>query len=164
MEEEKEAALLGLSENIEDCSPVLAVSFLFDQSILLLGHIFNTTSYFWRKNVLKTLIDGKSTVKGILREQSDCLNYASNQFLFGGLFENDAKQKSKALFTGLQKQRANKSYVTNPMTVNTKPTFNFPGLTYHQQQSFQGSPLQRRPWGRGSYSQEHFNVEVRTNQ
>ena len=46
MEEEKEAAVQGLSENIEDCCPVLAVSFLFEQSILLLGQIFNTTSYF----------------------------------------------------------------------------------------------------------------------
>ena len=35
------------------------------------------------------------------------------------------------------------------MTVNTRTTYNFPGFTYHQQQPFQGSPLQRRQKGRG---------------
>ena len=63
MEEEKEAVFQELCENNGDCSPVLAVSSLFEQSVLLLGQFFNTTSYFRRKNVLETLIDNKSKVK-----------------------------------------------------------------------------------------------------
>ena len=115
MQEEKEAAIQELSENNGDCSPMLAVSSLFEQSILLLGKAFITTSYFRRKNVFEILIDGKSKVKEILREQSDSLNDASNQFLFGEHFENEfsksvnAKQKSKAQFTSLQKQKAKTS-------------------------------------------------------
>ena len=138
IEERKEAALQKFSQNNENCSPVLAVSFLFEQSIPLLGQAFNTTSYFRRENFLETLIDDKSKVKEILREQSDCLNDPSSQFLFGEHFENefsksvDVKQKPKSLFTGLQKQRAKTNHVTKPMTVNTRPTYNFPSLTYHQ--------------------------------
>ena len=75
----------------------------------------------------------------------------------------NAKQKSKALFTGLQKQKAKTSYVIKPMTVNTRPTYNFPGITFNQQQPFQGSPLYAVKGKGGSYSQRHFNVEVRTN-
>ena len=63
---EKKAAIQELNENNEDCSPLLAVSSLFEQSILLLGQVFNTTSYFRRKNVQETLIDDKSKVKEIL--------------------------------------------------------------------------------------------------
>ena len=94
--------------------------------------------------------------------QSDCLNSASNQFLFGRHFENEfsksanAKQKSKALFTGLQKQRAKASYVTKPMNVSTRPTYNFPGLTYHQQEPFQGGPLQHHPRGSGQLFSRTF--------
>ena len=39
MEEEKEAALQELSENNKDYSPVLVISSLFEQSILLLGQV-----------------------------------------------------------------------------------------------------------------------------
>ena len=59
---------------------VLAESSLIEQSILLLNQAFNNTSYFWRENVLEALINDKYKVKEILREQSDCLNHASNQF------------------------------------------------------------------------------------
>ena len=40
MEEEKDAALQELSENNKDSSPVLVISSLFEQSILLLGQVF----------------------------------------------------------------------------------------------------------------------------
>ena len=63
---ESKAVLQELNENNEDCSPLLAVSSLFEQSILLLDQVFNTTSYFRRKNVQETLIDDKSKVKEIL--------------------------------------------------------------------------------------------------
>ena len=68
----------------------------------------------------------------------------------------NAKQKSKALFTSLQKQRAKTSYVIKTMTVSTRPTYNFPGLTYHQQQPFQGSPLQRQRSGKGQFFSRTF--------
>ena len=54
---------------------------LFDQSILLLGEVFNATSYF-RKNILDALINAKPKMKKILREQLDCLNPVDNQYLF----------------------------------------------------------------------------------
>ena len=49
------------------------------------------------------------------------------------------------------------------MTVKTRPTYNFPGITFYQQQPFQGSPMYAVKGKGGSYSQRHFNVEVRTN-
>ena len=49
MEEEKEAVFQELSENNGDCSPVLVVSSLFEQSILLSGQVFNTTLIYSKK-------------------------------------------------------------------------------------------------------------------
>lgn len=112
IEEEKEAVLQELSENNGVGSAVSVVSSLSEQWFLLFRSSFNTTSCFWKKNVLKTLTDEKSKVNEILGEQSDCLNETSNQFLFGEPFQNqfrkrfNAKQNSKALLAGLQKQRA----------------------------------------------------------
>ena len=83
MEEEKKTAFQEVSENNGDFSLVLAVSSLFEQSVVLLGQFFNATSYFQKKNVVEILIDGKSKRKEILREQSDCLNDPNNQFLLG---------------------------------------------------------------------------------
>ena len=91
-EEEKEAALQELSENNETASKCS----LFEQSFLLLVHVFSTTSYFRRTNILKSLIDSKSKVNEILREQSEFLNDARNQFLFGGHFENEFSKSDNA--------------------------------------------------------------------
>ena len=41
----------------------MEVSTLLEQSILLLPQVFHATSYFKRKSILDTLIDGKSKVK-----------------------------------------------------------------------------------------------------
>lgn len=46
MEEEKKTAFQEVSENNGDFSLVLAVSSLFEQSVILLGQFFNATSYF----------------------------------------------------------------------------------------------------------------------
>ena len=95
-----------------DNTPLMEVSALFKQSILLLAQACNGTSYFRRKNILGTLINGKSKVKEILKEQSDSLNDFSNQYVFGSYFENEfsksvtAKQRSKSLFTGLRSSSA----------------------------------------------------------
>ena len=151
MKEEKKASLQKMSENNDDCSPVLSVPFLFEQSILLLGQVFNTTSYFQRKNVLKTHIDGKFKVKEILIEQPDCLNYTSNQFLLGECFENEfsenvnAKKKVQDTFHWLTKAESKNKlcYQTHSCKHQTQITFS--GLAYYQQQPLQGCPLQRRP-------------------
>ena len=134
----------------------------------MLGQVFNTTSYFQRKNVIETLIDSKSKVKDTLGEQFGCLNGASNQILFAEHFENEfsksayAKQNpNKASFAGLQKQWTKANYITKSMNVNTRSTYNFPGLTYHQQQPIKGRSLQHCLTG--SYSQRLFNVNARTN-
>ena len=56
-------------------------------------------SIFQRKNILDTLIDGKSKVKKIWREESDSLNAVESQYSFGEHFEKEfsrhigAKQK-----------------------------------------------------------------------
>ena len=49
----------------------MEVATLFEQSNLLLPQAFNATSYFRKKSIPDTLIDGKSKSKEILNEQSD---------------------------------------------------------------------------------------------
>ena len=49
----------------------MVVATLFEQSNLLLPQAFNATSYFRKKSIPDTLIDGKSKSKEILNEQSD---------------------------------------------------------------------------------------------
>lgn len=78
IEEEKEAVLQELSKNNGVGSAVSVVSSLSEQWFLLFRSSFNTTSCFWKKNLLKTLTDEKSKVNEILGEQSDCLNETSN--------------------------------------------------------------------------------------
>ena len=45
------------------------VPFFFDQTILLIGQVFNSLTYHRRKDVLPTLIDNKARVKEIMKEQ-----------------------------------------------------------------------------------------------
>lgn len=134
----------------------------------MLGQVFNTTSYFQRKNVIETLIDSKSKVKDTLGEQFGCLNGASNQILFAEHFENEfsksayAKQNpNKASFAGLQKQWTKANYITKSMNVNTRSTYNFPGLTYHQQQPIKGRSLQHCLTGRGQLFSTAFQRECK---
>ena len=60
-------------------------------------------------NILSTLIPNATKVKEILKEQSLDLDAVENTYLFGEKFEEklskitSAKQKSKNIFTGLQK-------------------------------------------------------------
>ena len=49
----------------------MEVATLFEQSNLLLPQAFNATSYFRKKSIPDTLIDGKSKSKEILNELSD---------------------------------------------------------------------------------------------
>ena len=54
------AALLELDENNGDSSPIFDIASLFHLFRLLRGQVFSTSSYPRRKNILKTLTDGKS--------------------------------------------------------------------------------------------------------
>lgn len=49
----------------------MEVATLFEQFNLLLPQAFNATSYFRKKSIPDTFIDGKSKSKEILNEQSD---------------------------------------------------------------------------------------------
>ena len=89
MEEEKQIAMEYIDSKNGDTIPLMEVSTLFEQSILLLAQAFNATSYFRRKSILDTLFNVKSKVKEILKEQSDLLNDFSNQCLFGSCSENE---------------------------------------------------------------------------
>ena len=82
---------------------------LFEQTILLTAHTYNSLAYQRRMNVLSTFIPNSTKIKEILKEQSLELDGIENKYLFGEKFEEKlskvttAKQKSKAIFTGLQK-------------------------------------------------------------
>ena len=56
MEEEKEAVFQELSENNGDCSPVLVVSSLFEQSVLLSAQVFNTPHIVEERTFSKHLL------------------------------------------------------------------------------------------------------------
>ena len=82
---------------------------LFEQTVLLTAQTYNFLAYQRRMNVLSKLIPNSTKVKEILKEQSLELDVIENKYLFGNKFEEKlskittAKQKSKAIFTGLQK-------------------------------------------------------------
>ena len=144
MDEEKEAALEDLKARGEDTSHLKQISALFEQSISFLCQAFNSTSYHRRKSILETLIDGKTKVRDILKEQSQLLNNVDNKYLFGPHFESEftkavtAKQKSKPLFTGLKK---NSNYNPGTSTNRSPNQFSAP--------PFRGSSLSRSSRGRG---------------
>ena len=85
------------------------VANLFEKTVLLTGRTYNSLAYQRRMNVLSTLIPNSTKVKEILKEQSLELDVIENKYLFGNKFKEKlskittAKQKSKAIFTGLQK-------------------------------------------------------------
>ena len=151
MDEEKEVALEDLRARGEDTSHLNQISALFEQSVSFLCQAFNSTSYHRRKSILETLIDGKTKVRDILKEQSQLLNNADNKFLFGPHFESEftkavtAKQKSKALFTGLKKN------MYNPGTSTSNRSNQF------SSQPFRGSSLPRSSRGRGQLFTRAFH-------
>ena len=78
-------------------------------------------AYQRRLNVLNTLIDNNVKVKEILKESMLNLDAIDNDYLFGEKFEEQlpkitsAKQKSKSIFTGLQRKPDMMSQFVNPV-------------------------------------------------
>ena len=60
---------------------------LFEQTILLVGQVFNSLAYQRRLNVLNTLIDNNVKVKEMLKEPMLNLHAKDNDYLFGEKFE-----------------------------------------------------------------------------
>ena len=76
----------------------------FDQTVLLIGQVFNSLIYYRRKNVLPILIDNKARVKEITKD-------IGNPYLFVEKFEKKLNKVTnanlkKALFTRLQSKPA----------------------------------------------------------
>ena len=86
------------------------ISRLLDLAVLLVGQVYNFIGYQRRLNILSVLIDNNTKIKEKLKEESLKLDIVDNKCLFRyGLKEKlakrtCAKQKSKSLFTGLQKK------------------------------------------------------------
>ena len=126
----------------EEVQEMTAISSSFEQLMLLIGQAFYSVTYYRRHNILSTLIDNPSKVKEILRDPDMALDNISNTCLFGDKFEEKllkdttAKQKSKLIFSGLQRKSANNS---NGISCNNQP--------------FCGSPLPRfsASGGRGHF-------------
>ena len=82
---------------------------LFEQTVLLTAQTYNSLAYQCRINVLLTLDPNSTKVKEILKEQSLELDVFENKCLFWEKFEEKlskittVKQRSKKIFTGLQK-------------------------------------------------------------
>ena len=112
--------------------------------------MFNSVAYQRRLNVLNTLIDNNVKVKEILKEPMLNIDAIDNVCLFGEKFEEQlpkitsAKQKSKSIFTGLQRKPNMMNQFVNPVN-----------------QPFQSGPLpnrQQRDRGEASYLQEEEEV------
>ena len=83
MEEERE--LIALDDEASDGHQGMAS--LFEQTILLVGQVFNSLAYQRRLNVLNTLIDNNVKVKEMLKEPMLNLHAIDNDYLFGEKFE-----------------------------------------------------------------------------
>ena len=59
---------------------------LFEQIFLFIGQAFNSVTYQRRLNVLNTLTDNGTKVKGILKERSLKLDHIKNPYFFGEKF------------------------------------------------------------------------------
>ena len=124
------------------------VSNLFEQTMLLVGQTLQSITYYRRHNILSTLIDNPSKVKEILKSADATLDGADNIYLFGDKFQEkfldtNAKQKSKLLFSGLQRSKSSNN--TSGTSYSGNPSY----TSYNQ--SFRGSPLPRTNGGRGHF-------------
>ena len=87
------------------------ISRLLDLAVLLVGQVYNFIGYQRRLNILSVLIDNNTKIKEKLKEESLKLDIVDNKCLFRYCLKEKlakitcAKQKSKSLFTGLQKKR-----------------------------------------------------------
>lgn len=80
MEEEKE--LIPADEQVEN-SGLIVISRLFDQAVLLVGHVYNSIGYQRKLNILSVLIENGTKVKEMLKEESLNLDDEDNEYVFG---------------------------------------------------------------------------------
>ena len=145
MENEK----ISSASSDEEFQELTMVSNLFEQTMLLVGQTFQSITYYRRHNILSTLIDNPSKVKEILKNADATLDGADNIYLFGDKFEEkllkdtNAKQKSKLLFSGLQRSKSSNN--TSGTSYSGNPSY----TSYNQ--PFRGSPLPRTNGGRGHF-------------
>ena len=117
MEEERE--LVSPDDEASDGHQEIAR--LFELTILLVDQVFNSVACQRRLNVLNTLIDNSVKEKEILKEPMLNLDAIDNDYLFGEKFEEQlskitsVKQKSKAIFTGLQRKPNMMNQFVNPV-------------------------------------------------
>ena len=64
-------------EQVEGCG-VIVTSRLFDQAVLVVGRVYNSTGYQSRLNILPALTENNTKVKEILREGSFKLDDVEN--------------------------------------------------------------------------------------
>ena len=116
MEEERE--LIAPDDEAADGHQEIAS--LFEHTVLLVGQVFNSVAYQRRLNVINTLIENNVKVKEILKEPVLNLDAIDNDYLFGETFEvqlsktTTEKQKSKSIFTGLQRKPNMMNQFVNP--------------------------------------------------
>ena len=131
----------------EEFQELTMVSNLFEQTMLFVGQTFQSITYYRRHNILSTLIDNPSKVKEILKNADATLDGADNIYLFGDKFEEkllkdtNAKQKSKLLFSGLQRSKSSNN--TSGTSYSGNPSY----TSYNQ--PFQG--LKGTNGGRGHF-------------
>ena len=117
MEEERE--LIAPDDEAADGHQEIAS--LFEHTVLLVGQVFNSVAYQRRLNVINTLIKNNVKVKEILKEPVLNLDAIDNDYLFGETFEEQLskatteKQKSKSIFTGLQRKPNMMNQFVNPV-------------------------------------------------
>ena len=105
---EEERKLIASDDEAADGHQEIAS--LFEQTILLVGQVFNSMAYQRRLNVLNISIENNVKVKENLKEQMLHLDAINNDYFFREKFEEQlskitaAKEKSKSIFTGLQRK------------------------------------------------------------
>ena len=112
--------------------------------------MFNSVTYQRRLNVLNTLMDNSVKVKEVLNEPMLNLDAIDNDYLFAEKFEEQlskitsAEQKSKSIFTVLQRKPSMMNQFVNPVN-----------------EPFGQTPYpiaSREVWGEASYLQEEEEV------
>lgn len=67
----------------EQVQEIIAISTLFEQTVLLIAQIFHSIYFYCMQNTLFTLIDNPSKIKEILKVPDMALDTANNMYLFG---------------------------------------------------------------------------------
>ena len=89
-------------EQVEGCG-VIVTSRLFDQAVLVVGRVYDSTGYQSRLNILSALTDNNTKVKKILREGSFKLDDVGNQLgSFQGKIDKNNQCQAKIEFKGSQ--------------------------------------------------------------